>query len=266
MSDPTVARASSKEIPVVPPRWGFSKGFLVGAVIEVPAVALAVWVLAQLGYGDPDVGFMHVLRLTAVFAGPAAVITAGGIGRLAAYASIHNGGGRPRAAFIAARAHALAGAGLVLIAAIPHGHLPGHRSLDWLSFPVAGIVIGAVCGCVIGVICGGAAPLGIGDVMALARKPTEALRQLLDPEDLVRLGNAVRERTSHLFNALFEPAPPRPIDKSGERPTRSTATGGAEPIDKSGDEPDKPEAAAPAAPAATTPKDLEAVPGGDPPR
>jgi hypothetical protein len=182
-------------------------------VIEVPAIAFAVWALAQLGYGDPDVTFMHVIRLTTVFAGPAAVITAGGIGRLAAYASIDKGGGRGRAAFVAARAHALAGAGLVLIAAIPNGHLPGHRSLDWLSFPSAGLVVGAACGAVLGLICGGAAPLGIADVMALARRPTDALRQLLDPEDLIRLGAAVRERTTHLFGALFEPAPLPPGSK-----------------------------------------------------
>src|SRR6516162_9525834 len=116
MSDPAPPSATAKEIPVVPPRWGFWKGFLVGAVIEVPAIALAVWVLAQMGYGDPDVGFMHVMRLTAVFAGTAAVLTAGGIGRLAAYASIEKRGGRVRAALVAARAHAAAGAGLVLIA------------------------------------------------------------------------------------------------------------------------------------------------------
>ena len=216
MSDPTSPPVSSKEIPVVPPRWGFSKGFLVGAAIEVPAIALAVWVLAQLGYGDPDVTFMHVIRLTTVFAGPAAVITAGGIGHLAAHASIDRRGGRGRAAFVAARAHALAGAGLVLIAAIPNGHLPGHRSIDWLSFPAAGLVIGAACGAVIGLICGGAAPLGIADVMALARRPTYAIRHLLDPEDLVRFGNAVRERTAHLLGALFVPAPLPPGSKKPE--------------------------------------------------
>lgn len=204
MADPTVARGHTKQIPVVPPRWGFSKGFLVGAVIEVPAITLAVWVLARLGFGDPDAAFMHVMRLTALFAGPAAVITAGGIGRLAAYGSIEKRGGRLRAVLVAARAHALASAGLVLIAAIPHGHLPGRHSLHWLAFPTGGLVVGAACGVIIGLVCGGAAPVTIGDVMALARRPTDALRHLLDPEDLVKLGSAVRERTSHLFAALFE--------------------------------------------------------------
>jgi hypothetical protein len=224
MPDPTVVRVTAKEIRLVSPRWGFWKGVWVGAVIEVPAIAFAVWVLSRIGYGDPDLAFMRVMRLTAVFAGTAAVLTAGGIGRLAAYASIEKRGGRARAALVAARAHAAAGAGLVLIAAIPHGHLPGHRSLDWLAFPAAGLVAGAVCGAILGVICGGAAPVGISDVMALARKPTDALRQLLDPEDLARFGAVVRERTSHLFGGMFEPGPLPPADepKSASSPEGAT--------------------------------------------
>ena len=176
-------------------------------MIEVPALTVAVWGLAQLGIGNPDVPVMRVLRLTTVFAGVAAVFTAGGIGRLAAYASID--GGRRRATLVAARAHAAASAGLVLIAAIPHGQLPG-RSLAWLAFPVAGAVVGAACGAVIGLVCGGTAPVELGDVWSLARRPSEALRSWLDPRELVRLGAAVRHRTSHLFEGLFEPAPPPP--------------------------------------------------------
>src|SRR5262245_8333885 len=209
MSDPTqssVTARQSKEIPVAVPRWGFWKGLLVGMVIEVPAIAFGVWVLARLGFGNPEAGFMHMMRLTAVFDGFAAVLNAGRVGRLAAHASVDKGG-RRRAVFVAVRAHAAAGAGLVLIAAIPHGHLPGHRSLDWLAFPMGGLVIGAACGAAIGVVCGGAAPLRIGDVMALARRPTDALRALLDPEDLVRFGAADRERTAHLIEGMFEPGP-----------------------------------------------------------
>src|SRR5262245_57194215 len=233
MSDPTqssVTARQSKEIPVAVPRWGFWKGLLVGMVIEVPAVAFGVWVLARLGYGNPEASFMHVMRLTAVFAGFAAVLTAGGVGRLAAYASVDKGG-RKHAVFVAARAHAAAGAGLLLIAAIPHGHLPGHRSLDWLAFPMGGLVVGAACGAAIGVVCGGAAPLGIGDVMALARRPTDALRALLDPEDLVRFGAAVRERTAHLIEGMFEPGPlppgaepPHPEKEATAEPAKPTKT------------------------------------------
>ncbi|HET7505088.1 MAG TPA: hypothetical protein VFK02_28915 [Kofleriaceae bacterium] len=202
------------------PRWGFFKGLLTGAAIEVPALTGAVWVLAQLGIGNPDVPAMRIMRLTTVFAGVAALFTAGGIGRLSAYASID--GGRRRAMFVAARAHAAASTGLVLIAAIPHGHLPGH-SLEWLAFPAAGLVTGAVCGLLIGFVCGGAAPVELADVWSLARKPSEALRSWLDPRELVRLGAAVRHRTTNLFEGMFEPAPPPPSS------TGSAAPGGSEP-------------------------------------
>lgn len=180
---------------------------LTGVAVEVPALSAAVWVLASLGYGNADVPFMRIMRLTTVFAGVAATFTAGGIGRLAAYATMD--GGRKRAVFVAARAHAVASAGLVVIAAIPHGQLPG-RSLDWLAFPAAGLVAGAACGALIGLVCGGAAPVELSDVWSLARRPSVALRSWLDPRELVRLGAAVRHHTSNLFEGMFDPAPPPP--------------------------------------------------------
>jgi hypothetical protein len=202
------------------PRWGFWKGLLTGVAIEVPALTGMVWLLAQIGFGNPEVPVMQVMRLTTVFAGVAALFTAGGIGRLAAYASID--GGRRRAVYVAARAHAVASAGLVLIAAIPHGQLPGH-SLAWLAFPAGGVVAGAACGALIGLMCGGPAPVELADVWSLARRPSEALRSWsltrrpsealrswLDPRELVRLGAAVRHRTSNLFEGMFDPAPPPP--------------------------------------------------------
>jgi len=207
------------------PRWGFWKGLVAGVAIEVPALTASVWGLGQIGIGNPDVPVMRILRLTTVFAGVAAVFTAGGIGRLAAYASID--GGRRRATLVAARAHAAASAGLVLIAAIPHGQLPG-RSLLWLAFPAAGMVVGAACGAVIGLVCGGTAPVELGDVWSLARRPSEALRSWLDPRELVRLGAAVRHRTSHLFEGLFEPAPPPPEAADPADPAPSVAAATAE--------------------------------------
>jgi hypothetical protein len=205
----TITARSSGRIPLHKPRWGFWKGLLTGVAIEVPALTAAVWVLAQLGIGNPDVSVMRIMRLTTVFAGAAAIFTAGGIGRLSAYASID--GGRRRAMFVAARAHAVASAGLVLIAAIPHGQLPGH-SLAWLAYPAAGVVTGAVSGAAIGLVCGGTAPVELSDVWSLARRPSEALLSWLDPRELVRLGAAVRHRTSHLFEGMFDPAPPPPPD------------------------------------------------------
>jgi hypothetical protein len=192
---------------------------LAGVAIEVPALTAAVWLLAQLGIGNAEVSVMRIMRLTTVFTGVAAIFTAGGIGRLAAYASID--GGRRRAVFVAARAHAVASAGLVLIAAIPHGQLPGH-SAAWLAFPVGGAVVGAACGALIGLVCSGPAPVDLSDVWSLARLPSVALRHWLDPRELVRLGAAVRQHTSHLFEGMFDPAPLPPTTSDPPPPAPTT--------------------------------------------
>src|SRR5690606_39655504 len=104
MSDPRLPSVSARLPVACPPRWAFFKGLLTGVVIEVPALATGVWLLARLGVGDPDAAFMRILRLTAVFAGIAAVLTAAGIGRLAAHASVESGGGRRTAIRVARRA------------------------------------------------------------------------------------------------------------------------------------------------------------------
>jgi hypothetical protein len=166
---------------------------------------------------------MRILRLTTVFAGIAAVFTAAGIGRLAAHASIEKHGGRRRAMWVGARAHAAASAGLIMIAAIPHGHLPITK-LGWLALPAMGAVVGAACGMIIGGVCGAASPVKIGDVLGAAiKRPSEALRQLLDPEDLIKLGAAVRNRTVHMFEGIFEPAERRPDEPAGSTPAAKDA-------------------------------------------
>jgi hypothetical protein len=180
---------------------------LTGAAIEVPVLSMTVWILAQLGAGNADAPIMRVIRLTTVFAGVAAVFTAGGIGRLSAYAALE--GGRRRATYVAARAHAVASVVLVMIAAIPQGQLPEHP-VSWLAFAAGGVVSGAASGALIGLVCGGTAPVELADVWSLARKPSEALLGWLDPRELVRLGAAVRHRTTHLFEGMFDPAPPPP--------------------------------------------------------
>jgi len=68
------------------------------------------------------------------------------------------------------------------------------------------------------------APVGFGDVWSLAKKPSEALRQLLSPEDLVKLGSALRTRTTNLFEGMFEPAPKRPKDATTEPAPPEAAT------------------------------------------
>jgi hypothetical protein len=158
-----------------PPPFGFWKGAAVGAVVILPLVAATVWVLAWAGIGDPTVPWIVDLRFTAIFAGTAAVLTAGGVGRLAAQASVEGAGGIKRAVWIAARTQAIAGAGLVILAAIPHGHLP-QSSWKWLWLAAAGAGSGAAGGCVIGLFCGGPAPVSFSDVVAVARWPADALR------------------------------------------------------------------------------------------
>lgn len=158
-----------------PPPFAFWKGAAIGVVVILPLVAATVWVLAQLGVGDRSVPWIVDLRFTAIFAGAATVLTAGGIGRLAAQASVEAGGGPKRAVIVAARAQAVAGAGLVVLAAIPHGHLP-HAHAAWLWFAIAGAITGALGGAAIGVFCAGPGPVSFSDVVAVARWPAEALR------------------------------------------------------------------------------------------
>jgi hypothetical protein len=214
--------------PTAPAPWGFFKGLLTGAAIEIPALSVTVWLLARAGVGDPDAGFMRIMRLTTVFAGIAAVFTAGGIGRLAAYASAE--GGRRRAVLVAARAHTVAGAGLLIIASIPLGHVPASPS-GFVPIALAGCGIGALCGALIGAVCGGTAPVGFADVWSLARKPTDALRQLLSPDDLVKLGKALGTRTSHLFEGIFEPGAKPPADPPAPTGTTPATTEPAPPAE-----------------------------------
>jgi hypothetical protein len=237
MPDPAKPSVSARLPGSFPPRWGFFKGVLTGIILEVPILAAGVWLLARLGMGNRDASFMHILRLTTVFAGLAAIFTAGGVGRVAAHASVDKEGGRWRAVTVAARTHAAASAGLIIIAAIPHGHLPEHRAA-WIALPLFGALLGAGAGAVIGVVCGGAAPVGIADLVGLARKPSEALRQLLDPEDLLRLGAAVRDRTTHLFGGMFEPAQ-KPPEEADKKPAAATATTPAPADAAAGDAPRK---------------------------
>ncbi len=223
MADPrptNVSVRTSREIPVAKPRWAFFKGLLTGAAIEVPLLAMTVWVLAQAGLGDPELTLMRAMRLTTVFAGVAALLTAGGIGRLAASVAVERG--RRRAMFVAARAHAMASMGLVLIAAIPHGDLP-MVPWEWVLLASAGLIPGAVCGALIGFVCGSVVPVGLAEVWSLAARPSEALRQLIDPKDLVKLGAALRTRTSNLFEGIFEPGAPAPKQKPGGEPAPKPA-------------------------------------------
>src|SRR5687767_15090846 len=91
-----------------PPPFGFLKGAVLGFVVVIPAVAATVWGLARAGIGNPGITMVVSIRMTTLFAGTAAVLTAGGVGRLAAHASLLEHGRRV-AVVRASRAQAVAG-------------------------------------------------------------------------------------------------------------------------------------------------------------
>lgn len=198
--------------------------------MEIPAISTAVFVLPRLGIG-PGVAApaMTVVRMTSLFAGLPALITSGGIGRLAAYESVKR---RRRAAIgWAAGVHALAGGLLTMIAALPHGYLPS-GPLEWGVLGMVGMVAGALCGAVIGVACTGAPPRQVAEMIELVKRPGLTLRQLIESEDLGRIGAAVRNRASLMFDGLLDPAEPRPVEEPREPGEADAAAGGEDDGDR----------------------------------
>jgi hypothetical protein len=161
-----------EETRIDPPRWPFLRGAVAGVLVVIPLTALVVWAVAILGAGHA-LSLVQVTRTAALFAGLAAVLTAGGIGRLAAEASAT--GGKTRGVWIGARTQAIASAGLVVIAALPQGEL--ETMSGWIVLAVVGALSGAVAGAVIGFACSAARPVALSDVVALARWPQEAIRR-----------------------------------------------------------------------------------------
>ena len=147
----------------------------------LPAIGAAIWLLARVGVGNRSAGIIEALRLAGVFAGPATVLTAGGVGRLAAQAGAERG--RRQATWVAARTLGVAGAALAILAAIPLGHLPV-RWPGWAALMVTGVAVGAAGGAVIGWVVGGPMPtlseLGLPE------------RYQLDPMGMLRRAGARR--------------------------------------------------------------------------
>lgn len=137
------------------PSRGFAKGTAVAALVVIPLISLGIWVAGRLGVGDLPPTLIGALRLTVLFAGIPALATCGGVGRLATEAS--HDGGRGRAAWVGGRTLAIGGAGLILLAAIPNGTIPGDR-LGWGLLAAGGAVIGGFGGVLIGLLCSGELP------------------------------------------------------------------------------------------------------------
>ena len=139
-----------------PPRWAFLKGSLLGFVFALPLTATTVWVLAHLGLGDPTT-YRRTLRFALVFAGIPAMLSAGGVGRVAARAAVARATGPIRRSVRAgALAFAPAGAGLVLLTALALG---GPASpAGWGFLALVGVGCGLVVGGVIGLWSGSPIP------------------------------------------------------------------------------------------------------------
>lgn len=155
--------ANSEPPPEVaqPVRWGFAVGALAGFVLAVPATALAVYLLARLGLGNPDRSLGDALRFATLFAGLPAILSAGGTARIALRAAAERGG-TASAVRAGAATFAAAGVGLVLLCAIPLGGLPD-RALPFLGFAAAGVASGAPVGALIGLWAGHAVTLASAD-------------------------------------------------------------------------------------------------------
>jgi hypothetical protein len=210
------------------PRWGAWKGLLVGAVVEIPVISGAVlllsWMSSEL-VTSAALQPMSVIRVTGVFAGIPALATAAGLGRLAAHEYVKR---RRRGAIVStALAHALAGVLLTLIACLPHGIVPTSVP-EWLALAGLGVLAGASCGVAIGVVCTGATDRQVTDMISLVKRPGTTLRQLIDSEDLGRIGAVVRQRAGMMFDGLLHPAAPRP-DESAP-PAASPAASPAAPL------------------------------------
>ena len=127
----------------------------VGLLVLIPLISLAIYAASQAGIGERRNGIIAIVRLVSIFVALPALATAGGVGRLAAQASLD--GGRPRAMWVAARALAFGGAGLVILGAIPTEVIPAAWP-GWAALAVAGMLVGALAGVVVGLVCGGPMP------------------------------------------------------------------------------------------------------------
>lgn len=198
------------------PRWGFAKGALLGVLIEIPTLCAALWIAARV-VNHASFDYFRALRVVAIFAGPAAFFTAGGIGRVAAYASMRGRGGRMRSMLVAGATHTVASIGLMAIAAVATEQFAVPRLAQALILSI-GACLGFFVGGAIGLVCGGASPLRARHLVHLAKRPTEAVLDWLSPDDIVRQGKRVAGAATHaasnIVDGLFDPAPERPPSTS----------------------------------------------------
>lgn len=146
--------------PPAPPRLAVLQGLVAGTVLTLPALTLGLSILAWLGMGHRETSPERILRMVIAFAGVPAVLTWGGIARLAARTAIAPRGGVVPATLRAGLAGAAAGAGLAVIAAIPLSLFPKdpmHELGMVLGIALAGSGAGALSGAATGLLLGGQA-------------------------------------------------------------------------------------------------------------
>jgi hypothetical protein len=143
-------RARSRYEERMPPRGAFLKGALLGCVIGIPLFAALTYGLTLLGMRAVPYSFEHVFFIVAALGGLPLILSAGGVGRLAARASI-----APRrrpmlgGVVAAARALAVAGLGVVLIALTAVGGFPLSER-EWALAAGAGVLGGLALGSLVG--------------------------------------------------------------------------------------------------------------------
>lgn len=242
-SSSSATPGTRSEIAKDPAPWAFAKGVLVGGIVEIPALSGATYLLAKLAASQ--VLAMEIVRTTTLFAGIPALVTAGGLGRLAAHECARSN--RRSAILHTCAVHALAGVMLVLIASIAQDLWPP-SAWAWIALVGAGAAAGAGAGAAVGVVCAGATPRQVTDVLSLVKLPAATLRQLIESEDLGRLGAAVRHRASLVFDGLLEPAAPRPEEAeagaASMAPNRREVRATREDLEETLASPEEPQAAA----------------------
>jgi hypothetical protein len=140
----------SEQIAIRPPAGAFWRGAAVGIVVAIPLVIATAFALSRLGIGDPGVSFSRAIRFALVFAAVPAVITAGGVARVAGRAALVRGRERVMTAVkVGAAAFAPAGVGLLVLTVVPLGILP-EQSWRWIWLAFAGGLAGAAAGAAIG--------------------------------------------------------------------------------------------------------------------
>ncbi|HUS65454.1 MAG TPA: hypothetical protein VMZ28_12970 [Kofleriaceae bacterium] len=144
------ARTETASLPVPPPPFAFLKGAVLGLVVLLPLAALACYLLAQIGIGDPDASYTQIISFVAVFGGLPAIVSAGGVGRVAARTAVApRRGGTGWSILVAAAACTVIGAGVVILSVVPLGEVPTARD-RWLWITGFGGGAGLVCGIMIG--------------------------------------------------------------------------------------------------------------------